>query len=152
MAGVPNQSVYVVINSVVLGTPAAKLRDYADLLATAPVRGRNRLIPGVAGRSNKRRRRDEKPVTLLIQPDGRRDHNGLLNDDPDHAVLAYIEYLDANLGVGEPSVAFEWHRYGLSTLGGDVQVLGLSKPRFEAPHIANVTLDLICPPTFEVLP
>lgn len=141
------QRVWVQVNSRAIGTPACRLRRWDQLLDTTPLRGDNLALPRAQGRRNYDKPADEKPVTLSLQFRGRYAEDGSKNTTPEEAILDYMAELEADLGVGEASVPFEWHRYSLPVLGADIQVIGFKATRFEAPDIANTTLDLLLPPT-----
>jgi len=145
------QEVYVVVNGVILGTPACKLRDWSDLATWAPIRGENVLIPGMEGRVNVAKFDDERDVMLGLQVNGFLDEDGVGNANPAAAALDYLVELETRLGKGLESVEFQWFRYDLTTLSGDVQVEGISRPQFRTPSVADFTLDLILPPTLEEL-
>jgi hypothetical protein len=144
----PDQPVYAIANGFMLGTRQVKLLEYQDLLASAPRRGRNRIIPLSDEILLYPRRGGEKVCQLGIQIDGKwTDTNTAAAGDPAenaHDLLVALSAEDGEgglLGVGLASVAFEFHVWTM-TYTGTAQILGVYEPNFGSPSICNAVLEV----------
>lgn len=155
-----DEDVYIIVNSQMVGSRFCKLRNYNDLFASAPRRGRNlphalaneiRFYPRFGG---------EKVCQLGIQVNGRwtEDNAPAAGTREDWAEEAHDFMLRLGaeeeegglLGVGLATVTFELHYFGLE-VETVCQPLGVFGVSWEMSHIANATLELTLPPLLGLL-
>lgn len=118
---------YLVVNSVVLATPAWRILNLDDEMSSdSDVRGQDRLIPGSAGVRAKKRRRAVTVKQFEMWIGGAYDQTGAAYSDRRMGLITNVEYLKANLGLGyatgDGTVTATWHRYDTTTKAAAVHV------------------------------
>jgi hypothetical protein len=140
---------YLVVNSIVLSTPAWEATDLSGLRDAAVVRGENRVIPYKPGRQPLPRVKDEFRTLIPILVNGDFDPDGDTYADP-------IMGLDLNLDIlreeifskceeGDGTVPIIWHRRDGSEYTADGMALPPFHPESHDAMTMKIVMDLCLP-------
>lgn len=145
--GIPTEASYLVVNDIVLATPAWFIRSLAPLHEDATLVGRSRRLP--RGRTrNYRRWRTETTYTFALRIRGFKDHTGATHADPLEGLEINSAFLRANLGIASPTgdgtVPAVWHQFSGAELEADVYP-DLKGATLLSAFDLLTTLDLVVP-------
>jgi hypothetical protein len=138
---------YIELAGLPLSTPAWELLNIEVLLAGMQARGSNIVIPHASGTRARRRRRDQRTVTLEMAVTGAYDPLGAVNVDAALGLLANLEALAAALNPPATTdslvaVTLTWRGV---TRNGFAQVEGYEVGTHASPSDVPLTIDLTFP-------
>ena len=118
---------YLEIGGVPLATPAWVIVDLTPMWEGSEVRGRDRLLPGVAGVKARKRRATVTPKSLHMLIFGERDQDNGVYADPRAGLWTNIAYLRTNVvdpySTGNGTRTAILHAPGAVTRTGAVHVI-----------------------------
>lgn len=141
---------YLTINTVPLATPAYFITNLEAIYDLDATRGKDVLIPGVAGVAAQRRRITVLDVTFGLIINGRVNDDGTATADAQVGLWAHLDYLRANLGfangTGNGTVSATLTRTGAATdLTESIHVEALRGMRYIGKGTVRTTLDISIP-------
>jgi len=136
--------IYISLGGVNFRSRAIRCSDWSDLLKSGPKRGSNRVIAGEDGRLARVRVQDELRVGLQFRVQGRWQHPaGAAFTGDRHANMYTL--LNVLRGVADDPEVQQLQLVGVMGSSVDCIVEEMGPPRFDAPWIATVVLDVTLP-------
>ena len=138
------QDTYISLGGVAFRSPALRCYDWSDLLKSPSKRGSNRVIAGEAGRFPRVRVPDELRAGLRFRVSGRFQHpSGDRFVGDAHANM--YDLLGVLRGVCDDPEVQQLQLVGVMDSSVDCIVEEMGPPRFDAPHVATLVVDVTLP-------